>query len=190
MEVWIMKSALMIHSALLASLCCVFLTAGCANTSLKMSVEEIQDLSPDEGVIVGSFLIQGGKDILGRTEWQLEARELNSGPTSPYYYIEADRGKGAEFYAAKMPAGRYWFYAFQQTGFSNAVVPIEARFTVKPGEVTYIGRLEVNFRPGLITAFEPIRWAVKDCKEEDLDAVQAIYEFSFDDVADGLMVAY
>ena len=51
------------------------LSSGCA-TSMQMSTEDLNRLTPTEGIVVGSVQIKGGKDILGRTGWTLLAQRL------------------------------------------------------------------------------------------------------------------
>src|SRR5580765_4359922 len=57
------------HLALL-----VILTAACV--SRPMSGHEHDSLGPDEGFVLGSVRIEGGRDILGRSGWSLRARRF------------------------------------------------------------------------------------------------------------------
>jgi hypothetical protein len=54
----------LLASALLLSACF---------TSMQMSPQESKGADPDHGTIVGSLQIKGGRDILGRTRWELDA---------------------------------------------------------------------------------------------------------------------
>ena len=66
----------------------------------------------------------------------------------------------------------------QQTGFSDLAYRLDLRFLVKPGEVTYIGR---------VVLCPPPAYMIRDAKEEDLDAAMKELGITFTDVADGLM---
>ena len=59
------------HLSLLATL----LVSGCA-TTMQMSHEELKKIQPNEGIVIGTVLIKGGKDILGRNSWALVAKSI------------------------------------------------------------------------------------------------------------------
>ena len=56
-------------------------------TSMQISTEDLNRLTPTEGIVVGSVQIKGGKDILGRTG--------------------GSRGGAEEVFVAKMEADDY-----------------------------------------------------------------------------------
>jgi hypothetical protein len=147
----------------------IFVISGCA-TPMNMSSVELNDLAPNEGIIVGSLNISDGEDLTGRVDWELKAKndEDSTFTTAKIYSIAAKRGEGEEFFASKLPAGNYTFYSLVQPGFSSFWAKTKIRFTVQRGKPVYIGRLLVRFPPGLISIFSNIYIKVEDAKRVGL----------------------
>lgn len=84
-------------------------SAACG-TSMQMSSEDLSRLTPTEGVVVGSVLIKGGTDILGRTGWTLIAQRMTSAlssvaPAAVGYSLNASRGGAEEVFVTKVAEG-------------------------------------------------------------------------------------
>ena len=45
---------------------------------MQMSLDELKSIQPNEGIVIGSVHIKGGKDLLGRTKWNLAAEQTNN----------------------------------------------------------------------------------------------------------------
>ena len=114
---------------------------------MRMSAADLQTLGTDDGIVVGSFLVKGGKDILGRNRYQLLAKRL--GRLFPSgYAVEADRDGREVIFVAKMPAGDYHFYNLSLPGVPSVFERTDIQFQVQPGRTIYIGRLVAVFPPG------------------------------------------
>ncbi len=71
----------------------LLLFSGCA-TSMKMVSADLQNLEPNEGIIIGSIMIKEGKDLLSRNKWELGASNIKTGSSLLFdYSIEAKSGE-------------------------------------------------------------------------------------------------
>lgn len=167
------------------------LAAGCG-TSMQMSSEDLNRLTAAEGIVVGSVHIKGGKDILGRTGWTLIAQRI-TGPLSAMapdgfgYRLNASRGGEEEVFVTKMEAGDYRFTKLSQHGFSTFTADMNVSFRVPAGQSVYIGRLVVEFPPGLLSAGTRFRVAVEDARESTLDPARQKSGLSLAEVTTDLM---
>ncbi len=167
------------------------LLSGCA-TPMQMASEELNRLTPMEGIIIGSIHIKGGADILGRKEWILFAQRIR-GPLSPLvppgfeYSLRAFRGEAEEVFVTKMEAGDYRFSKLSQPGFSTFNADTNIHFRVQPGKNVYVGRLIVQFPPGMLTVGTRFRLLVEDARESTLDTARQKYRLSLGDVITDLM---
>src|SRR5438552_18425925 len=98
------------------------LSSGCA-TSMQMSTEDLNRLTPTEGIVGGSAQIKGGKDILGRTGGTLLAQRLRGPLTCPVpegleYRPNPCSGGAEEVLVARMEAGDYRSSKLSQHGMS------------------------------------------------------------------------
>lgn len=162
----------------------ILLFTGCA-TSMKMTPTELRNLAPNEGVIVGSLIVKGGKDLLGRTKWELVAKN-DSGMFSKQFSITANRDEGEEIFASKLPAGDYNFSELRQTGFSTFKAKTNLRFTVQPNKPVYIGRIVIEFPPGLINMSTKFHIKVDDAKEDVMEKVSNLYGINLNNVASAI----
>ena len=169
------------------SVLAVLLVSGCATSmQMQMSPDELKNIQPNEGIVIGAVHIKGGKDLLGRTKWNLAAEQTNN--AGPKYSIAAHRDGAEEFFATKMIAGNYHIFKLYQEGFSTFTVPTDIQFKVEPGKTVYLGRLVIEFPPGLIAVWTPIKIAVEDAKEEALDSLTKKTGLAVSDVATKLMM--
>lgn len=174
-------------------LVCALVLSGCA-TTMQMSSEELQRVTPNEGIVVGSIQISGGKDILGRTTWELVAKSIketslmSSLSTSGFEYsVKASRDGEEEVFVTRMPAGDYLFWKLYQPKFSTFTVKTNIQFKVLPGKTTYIGKLVVEFPPEFLNVYTRIQLRVEDAKASALNSANRKYGLSGDDVITGLM---
>lgn len=174
--------ALVLFAAVLA-------LAGCAAT-VEMQQQELRDPTPNDGMVIGSVLVRGGKDLLGRTAWEVAVdraeRKVFAGSE---YSIQAHRGGDEVVFAVTIPAGRYRIHELRQPGFSTFRANTDIHFEVQPGKTSYIGRLLVEFPEETITAFTPIRISVENAKDAIVASAEAKYRRKFHDVATHLMVS-
>jgi hypothetical protein len=161
---------------------------GCATTMQirPLSQEELRALGPNEGVVVGSLIIKGGKDLLGRTKWILDADDTDKAGFD--YSIPADRGGDEEVFVFKFPAGHYGFSRLHQAGFSTDERKTHVEFQVQPGTISYIGRLVVEFpKDTFISVFTRIKFSVEDAKEATVPVADKKYNIQLNEVATNLM---
>lgn len=152
--------------------------SGCA-TSMKMTPAQLKKLTPNDGLVVGSLIITGGRDLLGRVKWDLVAENDNSSGT---YFITANRNGGEVIFASKLPVGDYTFSKLRQTGFSTFTAETNLKFTVRRNKPAYIGRIVVEFPPGLISAFTRFRIKVVDAREDVMERVSNLYDINLKNV--------
>ena len=146
-------------------------------TEMKMTAPDLRDLGPDEGLVLGSVRIQGGKDLLGRTGWELQAEKAGGGLFSwaPVYALHASRDGDEEAFLTRMPAGSYHFFKLAQHGFSTFEAQMDVRFDVQAGKTVYVGRLVIEFPPGLITVGRRLHPRVEDAGQASVD--RAVQEY-------------
>ena len=167
------------------------LSSGCAS-SMQMSSADLNRLTATEGIVVGSVQIKGGTDILGRTVWTLLAQRIR-GPMSALappgleYSLNASRGGAEEVFITKMEAGEYRFSKLSQHGFSTFTADMNMNFNVQAGKNVYLGRLIVEFPPGLLMAGTRVRTLVEDARESTLDTARQKSGLSLCDVITDLM---
>ena len=162
------------------------LLVGCA-TGMRMSAADLQTLGPDDGIVVGSFLVKGGQDILGRKRWKLVAERLETWLFPSGYAVEADRDGREVIFVAKMPAGAYHFYKLVQPGFSSFRQKTDIVFQVQPGRTIYIGRLVLAFPPGRITILTRFQLNVEDARATSISGAESEYGVTLSDVLTSLM---
>jgi len=160
---------------------------GCAPT-VQLQQVQLQEPTPTEGAVVASVLVKGGRDVLGRTKYELAIAAANKGnSTTSQYLVQANRDGDEEVFVAVMPAGDYRFYEIRQAGFSNWTRATNVHFRVEPGKVTYIGRLVVDFPDQLISVYTPIRIRVEDARAPTLDRAKGRYGKDFAQASTNLM---
>ena len=173
--------------AMLVSLLLTPLLA-CA-TEMKMTAEDLRNLGPDEGLVLGSVRIEGGKDVLGRTSWELvvnKYRERTWGNTYSDFTVEATRDGDEVIFLTKMPAGRYGFDRLVQSGFSSAEVLVGIPFEVQAHKTVYVGRVLIQFPPGLIDALTKVKVRVEDDRQAAVDRATKEYGVPLTDVVTDL----
>jgi len=174
---------------------------GCA--SMVSSKEELQSLGENEGIVVGSFVINVEKGeekesglafLAGRKSGDSSygvsiAERSASAAVNPFktnYRFEVKPEQEFAF-LKKLPAGTYQVHEIKQLGFSNLFVNLTVNFTVRPKQTTYIGRLTVQF-PDRVRAYSQIRTRVTDAQEETINSLRKEYGDSvFSNVAKELM---
>lgn len=166
------------------SLLAILLVSGCA-TTMQMQPEELKKLQPNEGIVIGSVHIKGGKDLLGRTKWNLAVKRTdNSGPE---YSIAAHREGDEEYFVTRMAAGDYRIYRLYQEGFSKFTASTNIQFKVEPEKTKYLGRLVIEFPPELLTMMTTFKITIDDAKEKALDSSAKKAGLAINDVSTDLM---
>lgn len=141
---------------------------GCA-TPMQMPVEDLSQIGRNEGIVVGSVLIKGGRDILGRKDYTLEVGGME--PHLKNFAIDVKRNGEEAVFVTKMLAGEYRFAQLIMTGFSTYDPDLlDVPFTVHPGKTVYIGRLVITFSGDVTDSVFLIR--VDDAREETLASVE------------------
>ena len=160
-----------------AALALVLVALGC-RTSLDMSARDVARLRADEGIVVGSVLV-----VTEHAAGAAPMARSSGGPGAEAgsYSLLARRGEfqgddghaitvlpGEErAFVARLPEGDYTFYEVKQT-FTRLRAEIDARFTVREGRTTYIGRLEL-WLPERMQEGMPSGVRCVDAKERDLE---------------------
>jgi hypothetical protein len=108
----------------------------------------------------------GGRKA-GELEYAVAVSKTEFDPVKLTYTLPATPGK-EEFFVKKLPAGNYKMDNIKPTGILAPTLltfPIGLSFTVKPKEITYIGRLLVTF-PDRIRAGSTFGSAIQDAQQE------------------------
>lgn len=161
--------------------------------SMVSSKEELQSLGDNEGIVIGSFVINvekgkenesGGAILEGRkaedfdygvtiTERQSSAVAEAIAASLPFrtsYEFEVKPEQEFTF-LKKLPAGTYQIRNISQLGFSTLSTNLSMDFTVKPRQTTYIGRLAVQF-PNRAMALSQVTTRVTDAQEETIRSLK------------------
>jgi len=172
----------------LASIAATSILAGCASTA--MHEQELREPGANEGIVIGSLLVRGGRDLLGRTEWGLGITRADAKIFAGFEYsLRAQQGRDAVVFAIAMPSGQYRIRQLFQGGFSNFAFNTDFLFEVQPGKTSYIGRVLVEFPDETITIYTPIRIRVEDAKDADVASAEMKYRRKFADVSSRLIMA-
>lgn len=165
------------------------LIAGCASPMVSTK-EELQSVSANEGVVIGSILFivaEGPKDesawafLKGRkaddVEWTVIFGEVGFQPFATTYSISVKPGKEENF-IKKLPPGNYNIQRAIPAGLfglnSNQYVSLDIYFKVEPQQTSYIGKLVVNV-PDRIMLGSRVRAAISDSQEETVAKLRSEY---------------
>ena len=168
----------------------IFVISGCA-TPMNMSSVELNDLAPNEGIIVGSLNVTGGEDFWGQVNWELIAKNDEDSTFMPakIYSITAKGDEGEGIFASKLPAGNYTFYSLIQKSFLGLPLfnaKANFSFTVQPGKPVYIGRLLVKLSPGYINIYSKIYYNVEDAKDDIAEKAKNSYGIDLNNTTSSL----
>ena len=162
------------------------LITGCA--SMVSTKEELQSLSQNEGVVIGSVLLtvekgsqnESGWAFLkgrkaGELDWSVSIQESGFNPLATTYSVPAEPGKEAIF-IRKLPAGSYDMSRVRPVGLfvPNLYLSLGIHFTVKPGQTSYIGKLAVTL-PDRIMLGSPAHVDILDAQIETVEQLRGKY---------------
>ena len=166
----------------------LILMAGCA--SMVSTKKELQNLSENEGVVIGSVLIDvmegnesGWGTKAGETDWWVFIQEAGNKLFATTHRIRAKPGN-EEFFIKKLPAGSYNVFQAQPAGLSvqnlfqpnpnlrNLYLRLGVNFEVKPRQTSYIGKLAVKF-PYRIALGSHVRVDILDAQDETIEKLRA-----------------
>jgi hypothetical protein len=164
---------------------------GCVATMVSTK-EELQSLTEGEGVVFGSVLVTVEKEperdsIAGglfsglmaeKLDWSVFIWETGLNPFKASYRV-APRPAKEEVFIRKLPAGTYRIdrieHLFEASRPYEALeFSVAAHFSVKPRQVTYIGKLMVNF-PHRVKAGSPVEIRIVDAQDETTDKLRAVH---------------
>jgi hypothetical protein len=162
-----------IHRAVLV----LALLPGCA--TMSSTKEELQTLGESEGIVVGSVLLtvarapkeESGWAFLkgrkaGELDYAVSISETAFNPLKTTYSVPAKPGQ-EEVFVKKLPAGSYSMNSVSPSGFlaPQLKLTLAINFTVKPRQISYIGKLLVDF-PDRIMAGSPAHVTVVDAQRD------------------------
>jgi hypothetical protein len=166
----------------------ILLVVGCA--SMVSTKEELQNLSENEGVVIGSVLltVEEGKEgesgwaflkgkKAGDLDWTISIRAVSLREPgiillATKYSIPAKPGV-EEYFIKKLPAGSYSMRRMQPVGLfaPDIYLSLPVSFTVKPRQTSYIGKLAVGL-PNRIAVGSLVRVAVLDAQDETIEKLR------------------
>lgn len=139
----------------------IMLLAVCATPPDQTPVDELRELGPNEGIVIGSVLIEiekpeddswlaGGK--IGEHNWSLVITADRDQPILTEFFLLglASFRIGARLgepvlILRKLPAGQYHFDGVSQEGPNRSYyVNLHLPFVVDPGQTIYVGRVIIN----------------------------------------------
>lgn len=164
-----------------------------ACASMVSSKEELQSLGENEGIVIGSFVINVEKAEETESGWAfLKGRKAGDSdygvsiterlpsvaaetlnvlvPFKTNYRFEVKPEQEFNF-IKKLPAGTYQVGEVKQLGFSNLFVILAVNFTVRPKQTTYIGRLTIQF-PNRVAMLSQVTTKVTDAQEETINSLK------------------
>lgn len=175
--------------ARLACLVGMLALAGCTTPSLDMSDGRIEPAGPDDGVVIGSVLVQTEQEppdswfnrLLGRKaagfvyEFEIVRIDTNDStgahPHKARYELEARPGE-ERIFLAHLPVGSYVFKSFRHEGLSAMGGELGVTFSVAPNTTHYVGRLLLDV-PRRVSLGVPYTYTVQDASVTTLAAVRA-----------------
>src|ERR1044071_4965894 len=178
-------------------LAALFVLASCA-TQFDMSGERIALPGPEQGVVIGSVMVEpenllSNKPTAGREtsstsyEFDIVQIRLNDPEgTDPYakpYLLNTKAGEERTF-ISRLPPGQYLIREFQEEGMVSLAGELDLVFTVVPGEIRYIGRLHVEI-PRRTSSGKPYRFAIENSREATLALVSKQHAQLTGTVVDG-----
>lgn len=165
--------------------------AGCVSTMVSTG-EELQSLSDDEGVVFGSILVSvdieperdspAGDLFKGlmaeKMDWSIFIWKAGVNPFKTSYSIVTKPAK-EEIFIKKLPVGTYRIdrieHLFGGAGpYDGLDFSVAAHFSVRPRQVTYIGKLAVDF-PNRVRAGSPVQIRVLDSEDETVRKLRSAY---------------
>ena len=161
------------------------LMTSCA-APMASTKEELQSLSENEGVVIGSILFVAAKGVENESgwaflrgtktddlKWIVSFGELGFKPFATTYTISGRPGK-EEVFIKKLPAGNYNIQNASGAGTfglsSRQYVTIH--FKVEPRQTSYIGKLVVNL-PDRIMVGSPVVVNIADSQEETVEKLRS-----------------
>lgn len=166
--------------------------AGCVSTMISTG-EELQSLAEDEGVVIGSILVSVEKEperdsLVGglfqglmaeRMDWSiLTWEETGFNPFKRSYRIVVKPAK-EEAFIKKLPVGSYRIDRIETAlGGGRAedtlAFALAAHFSVKPRQVTYIGKLAIDF-PHRVRLGSPVQVRILDARDETVERLRPVH---------------
>jgi hypothetical protein len=151
--------------------------------------DELQNLSESEGVVFGSVLLTVEKEpehgslagglfsglMAEKMEWSIFIWETGLNPFKTSYRLAPKPAK-EEIFIRKLPVGAYRIdrieHLFEGSRPYEALVfSVAAHFSVKPRQVTYIGKLAVDF-PYRVRVGSPVQIRILDAQDETAEKLR------------------
>jgi hypothetical protein len=177
--------------------------AGCVSTMISTG-EELQSVAEDEGVVIGSILVSTEKEperdsplgglfmglMAERMDWSILIwEETGFNPFKGSYRIVA-KPASEEVFIKKLPVGRYRIDRIETIlGGGRAedtlAFALAVHFSVKPRQVTYIGKLAVDL-PYRVRMGSPVKIRIVDAQEEAAERLRSAHPSIIGKAAKGL----
>lgn len=167
----------------------LWLLTGCAN-SLDMSDRQLSRVEPNEGLVIGSILVDAhevpsrswttslfGRKAAGFTyDFEIvhvtETDPQGEFPYADRYELEVEPGVERTF-MARLKAGDYLIKRFHHEGLSAMGGGVGVLFSVDPGMTQYVGRLRLSL-PERVTLGTGFTFRVENAHDETVAAVKAV----------------
>jgi hypothetical protein len=175
----------------IAALIALASMAGCVSTMVSTR-EDLQSLSESEGVVFGSILVTVEKQpereslagglfaglMAEKMDWSVHIWETGMNPLKTSYSVVAKPGK-EEIFIKKLPVGTYRIDRIEHLfGGSNPYdgldFSVAAHFSVKPRQVSYIGKIVVDF-PNRVRVGSPVQIRILDAQDETIEKLRAVH---------------
>ena len=160
----------------------ILLLSGCAS-SLQMSQNDINNLQNNSGIIIGSYLVTYPSEstshfskTLADTKWTLYIRSAEEGFIARYfslggYRISGIAGGKEQYFAAKLPSGRYELVAIKS---GNRKAYISGFFNIEPNETSYVGRIVLNVQ-AFYVVWGSLDFHIEDKMDETIPEIKGQY---------------
>lgn len=124
----------------------LFLPSNPAVALPPTSQDNIDNLEPGKGIVIGTFSVKGKKHRFLNNYHTLKARRdkrLKDYYQLPGFVIETQTGENEALFAEVLPSGNYHFYELISPG---GTAKIRLPFKVTPGTTTYIGQIILTLK--------------------------------------------
>jgi hypothetical protein len=167
-----------------------------------MGSERITPPTAEWGVVIGSILVLPETDEHGGFTWGRDAggriykfEIVQIQPDDPYgrgltakkYDVTATAGEEKVFVSRLRP-GAYLIRAFRDTGLAGLGGDLDVLLSVEPGEVRYVGRLQLQV-PHYLSRGKGYQFTIDDRRADTLARVEQHHPALTEHVVDGPMQA-
>ena len=183
------------HRGLLFVACAIVISS--CSTPLDMTGARIALPGPEWGVVIGSVLVQpegdGPDRVSGGKSFKFEVVQIQPGdpdgirPYAEEYQLMAKAGE-ERIFVSRLRPGAYLIRSFHEASVAGLGGDLDIVFSVNPGEVRYVGRLNIEI-PRRAARGKDYRFTIENQRAQTLASVPPEHDALANAAVDGPMQA-